>query len=194
MSQLFDASGNVTPVTFVEAGPIVVTAVRTKEKDGYEAVQVGFGTRKAKNISSAQKGQWKELGNFQYVREFRPTKKETLPATGEKLDVSVFKEGESVAVSGITKSKGFQGVVKRHGFRGGPSSHGVKHAHREPGSIGGGLRTRVPKGMRMAGRMGGERVTIEGLKIIKVDQAENILALKGAIPGIPGALLEIRGF
>ena len=136
MTQIFDDEGNVIPVTVVSATPNVVTQVRTKEKDGYEAVQVGFGVRKEKNIAKPQKGHFKDLGNFMHVREFREEGMKA--ARGDKIDVSVFKEGDVVKVSGISKSKGFQGVVKRHGFHGAPGSHGTKHAHREPGSIGGG--------------------------------------------------------
>ena len=194
MTQVFDASGNVTPVTLVRATPNHVLQVRTKEKDGYEAVQVGMGNRKAKNIAKPQKGHFKELGNFRYVREARLKE----PATAERgtaFDVSIFSEGDAVRVSGISKSKGFQGVVKRHGFAGAPATHGVKHAHRQPGSIGGGGRAggRVAKGKRMAGRMGGDRISIRNLTIVRVDKENNMLAVKGAIPGKRGTLIEIRG-
>lgn len=193
MSQIFDKNGNVVPVTLVHAAPNVVLQVRTKEKDGYEAVQVGFGERKQKNIKKPQKVYFKDLGNFQYVREFRTNDKFE---RGQKADVSVFQEGDMVKVSGVSKAKGFQGVVKRHGFHGAPATHGTKHAHREPGSIGGsGGRAggRVAKGIRMAGRMGGERITVRNLKIAKVDVENNMLAIKGAIPGRRGTLVEIRG-
>jgi large subunit ribosomal protein L3 len=198
MTQIFTAEGSVVPVTLIQATPSVVIQIKTKEKDGYGAMQVGFGERKVKNIKKPQKGHFKELGNFRYVREFRvlQTTNYKLPVRGEKIDVSVFSEGDSVKVSGISKAKGFQGVVKRHGFHGAPATHGTKHAHREPGSIGGGggrAGGRVVKGMRMAGRMGGERVTTRGLKIAKVDVENNIIAIKGAVPGRRGTLLEIRG-
>jgi large subunit ribosomal protein L3 len=198
MTQIFTAEGSVVPVTLIQATPSVVIQIKTKEKDGYGAMQVGFGERKVKNIKKPQKGHFKELGNFRYVREFRvlQTTNYKLPVRGEKIDVSVFSEGDSVKVSGISKAKGFQGVVKRHGFHGAPATHGTKHAHREPGSIGGGggrAGGRVVKGMRMAGRMGGERVTIRNLRVVKVDSENSILAIRGAIPGRRGTLLEIRG-
>jgi len=194
MTQIFDDEGNVIPVTVVSATPNVVTQVRTKEKDGYEAVQVGFGVRKEKNIAKPQKGHFKDLGNFMHVREFREEGMKA--ARGDKIDVSVFKEGDVVKVSGISKSKGFQGVVKRHGFHGAPGSHGTKHAHREPGSIGGGggrAGGRVVLGMKMAGRTGGDRKTLIRVKVAKVDVEQNLIALRGALPGRRGTLLEIYG-
>ena len=197
---MFDGEGKVTPVTVVSADPNVVLQVKNKEKDGYEAVQLGFGIRKVKNIKKPQQGQFGKFGNFRYVREFRnreiPNPKSQIPNIGDKIDISVFKEGDMVKVSGVSKSKGFQGVMKRHGFHGAPASHGTKHAHREPGSIGGGggrAGGRVVKGMKMAGRMGGERITVKGLKIVKVDIENNLLAINGAVPGRRGTLLEIRG-
>ena len=194
MSQLFDSAGNVVPVTIIRATPNTILQMRTKEKDGYDAIQLGAGARKTKRIAKPQLGHFKELGNFRHVREVRLKE----PAEGERgvlFDVSVFSEGDMVRVSGISKSKGFQGVVKRHGFAGAPATHGVKHAHRQPGSIGGGGRAggRVPKGMRMAGRMGGVRISVRNLKIAKVDAENNMLAVKGAIPGRRGTLVEIRG-
>lgn len=208
MSQIFEGVGRVVPVTLVRAAPNIVLQVRTREKDGYTAVQVGAGERKAKNIPKPQRGHFKDLGNFRYVKEFRiraprlrqgfggqASSELQVPAAGEKLDVSVFSEGDVVKVSGISKAKGFQGVVKRHGFHGAPATHGTKHAHREPGSIGGGGRAggKVAKGMRMAGRMGGERVSVRNLKIVKVDLENNMLAISGAVPGRRGTLLEILG-
>lgn len=200
MSQVFDTEGNCIPVTLIKVTPNVVLQVKTKEKDGYEAAQIGFGDRRAKNIRKPQKGHFKELGNFRYMREFRicelPATNYQLPAIGDKIDVSVFSEGDMVKVSGVSKAKGFQGVVKRYRFAGAPASHGTKHAHRQPGSIGGaGGRAggKVAKGMRMAGRMGGERVTVKNLKIVRVDPENNLLAVGGAIPGRRGTLIEIRG-
>ncbi|TSC69143.1 MAG: large subunit ribosomal protein L3 [Parcubacteria group bacterium Gr01-1014_66] len=198
MTQLFDAKRNAVPVTIISVSKNVVLSVRSKEKDGYAAVQVGCGARKQKNINKPLRGHYGALGNFQYVREFRirelPAPSSQLPARGDEIDISVFQEGDLVKVSGISKGKGFQGVVKRHGFHGAPKTHGTKHAHREPGSIGGaGGRAggRVAKGMRMAGRMGGDRVSVRNLKIAKVDPEKNILAVRGAVPGRRGTLVEI---
>src|SRR3990170_2757183 len=173
MSQLFDEAGNAVAVTLLEAGPITVTQTKTKERDGYEAVQVGFGEKKAKRATKPELGHLKGLGPFRFVREFRVEAGE-LKNAGESMDVSVFEPGETVRVTGISKGKGFQGVVKRHGFHGGSRTHGQKHSEREPGSIGGGGRSggRVVKGMRMAGRMGGDRITVKNLKVLRVD-AEN---------------------
>ena len=192
MSQIFDAKGKVIPITLIRATPNVVLAVRG-DKEGYKGIQMGFGERKEKNIRKPQRGHFKDLGSFRYVKEFRT---EDLHERGEKIDVSVFKEGDTVKVSGVSKSKGFQGVVKGNGFHGAPATHGTKHAHRQPGGIGGsGGRAggRVAKGIRMAGRMGGERVSVRNLKIAKVDVENNMLAISGAVPGRRGTLLEIRG-
>jgi len=189
MSQIYDASGAAIPVTLVVARGNIVTQVRTKAADGYEAVQVGEGERNANRINKAQKGHFKDLGNFAAINEFRveaPTLK-----TGDKIELSQFNVGDVITVSAISKGKGFQGVVKRHGFGGGPRSHGQKHSEREPGSIGGGLRTRVPVGMRMAGRMGSDRITVKNLKVAHIDADENVMYVAGAIPGKRGTLVEI---
>ena len=191
MSQVFDKKGNVIPVTLVQVKDNIVIRAKTKEKDGYEALQVGYGARKAKNVAKAQKGEWKELGTFKKVKEFRGSAEGK--NKGDKIDVSIFQEGDYVKVSGISKAKGFQGVVKRHGFHGAPASHGTKHALRSPGSIGATWPQRVIKGMRMAGRMGGVRISTKNLQVVKIDPEENILAIKGAVPGKRGTLLEIRG-
>lgn len=199
MSQIYDASGSAIPVTLVVARGNIVTQLRTKENDGYEAVQLGEGERNINKINKAQKGAWKDLGSFAAVSEFRldqaPSSQLPAPAfkVGDKVELSQFKAGDVVVVSAISKGKGFQGVVKRHGFHGGPRSHGQKHSEREPGSIGGGLRNRVPTGMRMAGRMGSDRITVKNLKIVHVDPEENILYVAGAIPGRRGTLVEIVG-
>lgn len=196
MSQIFDEKGDVFPVTLIEAGPVVIIQVKTKEKDGYEAVQVGFDSTK-KKINKPLAGHLKKTGkttkaeNFRYLREFRTDIKKF--KVGDKIDASSFSEGDKVKVSGISKGKGFQGVVKRHGFAGMPASHGHKHHLRSPGSIGQRFPQRTLKGIRMAGRMGGERVSVKNLKVIKVDKERNILALKGAVPGNKNILLEIRG-
>lgn len=192
MTQIFDGERNVVPVTIIRALPNTVLMLRTKEKDGYGAVQIGFGTRKAKRIKKPQKGHFGDLGSFQVVKEFRTASPTTLER-GNKIDVSMFAEGDRVRVSGIAKAKGFQGVVKRHGFHGAPATHGTKHAHRQPGSIGAVWPQHVIKGMRMAGRMGGKRVSIQNLKIAKVDAENNLLAIRGAVPGRRGTVVEIRG-
>ncbi len=180
MTQIFNENGNVIPATLISAGPIEALQIKTKEKDGYEAVRFGLEKRDGKK----RKG-------FKFLREFRTENPQL--KIGDIIDVSVFEVGDKVVVSGISKSKGFQGVVKRHGFHGGPRTHGQKHSEREPGSIGGGLRTRVPKGMRMAGRMGGDRITVKNLKVVKIDKDNNQIFISGAVPGRKGTLLEIYG-
>lgn len=194
MTQVFDAEGKVHPATVLSTGQLTVTQVKTPEKDGYKAVQVGFGTRNVKNINKAQKGHFKELGNFKFVKEFRLGDKESY-TVGDKIELSTFKEGDTVQVSAISKGKGFQGVVKRHGFHGGPRSHGQKHSEREPGSISGGTRNggRVPAGMRMAGRMGSDRVTVKSLKVVQVNPEAGLILVRGAVPGRRGTLVEVRG-
>ncbi len=192
MTQVFDDAGVVHPVTVVKTGPVVVTYVRTQEKDGYTAVQLGFGEKKAKNISKAVRGHLKNLGNFAVLKEFR-VPADAQYAIGDKVESSIFAAGDTVTVSSVSKGKGFQGVVKRHGFHGGPRSHGQKHSEREPGSISGGLRTGPRPGKRMAGRMGSDRITVKNLKVIEVDTAANELLIQGAIPGRRGTLVEIVG-
>jgi large subunit ribosomal protein L3 len=192
MIQYYAADGEVFPATLISAGPITVTQVKTKDsKDGYEAVQVGFEDQKESRLSKAVRGHLGSTGSFKHLKEFRLDGKTELKK-GDKIDVSVFAPGDMVEASGTSKGKGFQGVVKRHGFHGGPRTHGQKHSEREPGSIGGGLRTRVPKGMRMAGRMGSDRVTIKGLKVLEIDKDSNTMLLAGALPGRRGSLIEIR--
>ena len=195
MSQIFDDKGRVQPVTWLEAGPIFVTQQKTKEKDWYVAVQVGFGAKKEKNArldSQARqvKKPQKKLGNYSVFREFRADNAVNL---GDKIDVTAFTEGDAVNVSGISKGKGFQGVVKRHGFRGGPRTQGKKHSEREPGSIGSTWPQRVIKGKRMPGHMGTDRVTVRNLKVLKILPEKNLMAVSGAIPGPRGSLVEVRG-
>lgn len=191
MTQVFDENGVVSPVTVIKTATNVVTQVKTKDRDGYEAIQVAFGERKAKNINKAQKGHFKDMGNFAFVREIRTNEAKNV---GDAMDLSQFAEGDKITVTAISKGKGFQGVVKRHGFRGGPRTHGQKHSEREPGSISGGNREggRVPKGMRMAGRMGGERVTTLNLVLHAVDAEKGLLLIKGAVPGPKGSLVFVR--
>lgn len=190
MTQIFDEEGVVHPATLIKAGALTVTQVKTKEKDGYEAVQVGFGSQKAHRINKALKGHLKEK-EVRHLKEFRPNADKTY-SIGDTVPMNEFKKGDVVEVSAITKGKGFQGVVKRHGFGGGPRTHGQKHSEREAGSIGGGLRTKVPKNMRMAGRMGGNRVTVKNLKVLAVDETAGHIFVKGAVPGRRGTLVEIR--
>lgn len=192
MTQIFDDKGVVSAATIITAGPLTVTQVKTPDKDGYSAVQVGFASMKEKNMNAPKKGHLKDLSALRYLREF-PIEGEQ--ARGGTIDVSVFTPGDIVSVSAVSKGKGFQGVVKRHGFSGGPRSHGQKNKERAPGSIGGGGRAggRVAKGMRMAGRMGGDRITVKNLRVLQVDQATNTLLISGAVPGRPGTLVEIRG-
>lgn len=188
MTQVFSEDGRVSAATIITAGPITVTQVKNAETDGYESVQVALGSKADKNIAKAQKGHFKDLGNFRFVREFR-TKGEF--QRGDKIDVTSFAPGDVVTVSATSKGKGFQGVVKRHNFSGMPRTHGTKHTERSSGSIGSGGIQRVFKGMRMAGRMGSDRVTVKNLKVLQVIPETNTLLISGAIPGIPGGLVEI---
>ena len=190
MTQVFDDAGVASAATIVVAGPLTVTQIKTQEKDGYRAAQVGFGIKKETRLNKAQTGK-----PFKYFREVSLSDADAKFEAGSALDVSVFVPGDLVNVSAISKGKGFQGVVKRHGFHGGPRSHGQKNKERAPGSIGGGGRAgaRVVKGMRMAGRMGGDRVTVQNLRVLQVDPSANTLLISGAIPGRPGTLVEIHG-
>ena len=194
MTQYFDEKGRIFPATIVSAGPITVTQVKIKDKDDYNALQVGYGSQKKHRMTKAVLGHLGKLGPFKYLREFR-IDDETVSEmkTGDKFDVSVFEKGDVIKVSGISKGKGFQGVVKRHGFHGGPRSHGQKHSEREAGSIGATGPQRVFKGKKMPGRMGGDRVTVKNLIVLKVDKENNQMLISGAVPGKRGTLLEIRG-
>lgn len=189
MTQLFQDGGEVV-VTAVEAGPCFVTQIKTEAKDGYDAVQVGFG--EAKRLNSAQKGHLKDVGRFKYLREFDMEDVESAQV-GQKLDVDMFKSGDLVDVTGTSKGKGFAGVVKRHHFAGGPKTHGQSDRHRAPGSIGAGTSPgRVFKGTRMAGHMGNRRVTVRNLKVIDVDLARHLILVEGAVPGFNKGLLLIK--
>ena len=197
MSQIWK-DDKVVPITLVQAGPITVTQIKNKDKDGYEAIQVGFDPTK-KRLNKPLAGYLRQLGNFRHLKEFRIKSKIQNPKSeinnykvADVLDVGQFTEGEKVRVSGITKGRGFQGVVKRHGFHGGPMTHGQKNRHRAPGSIGATAPQRVMPGRRMAGRMGGERTSVKNLKIVGIDKEKNILMIKGAVPGRRGTVLEIR--
>lgn len=189
MTQLFQDGGEVV-VTAVEAGPCFVIQIKTEAKDGYDAVQVGFG--EAKRLNSAQKGHLKDVGRFKYLREFDMEDVESAQV-GQKLDVDMFKSGDLVDVTGTSKGKGFAGVVKRHHFAGGPKTHGQSDRHRAPGSIGAGTSPgRVFKGTRMAGHMGNRRVTVRNLKVIDVDLARHLILVEGAVPGSNKGLLLIK--
>jgi len=189
MTRLFDEAGNVVPVTVLTAGPCIVTQIKTKEHDGYDAIQVGFGAAKKMNKPAA--GHQKER-KLKKLREFRAEK----PAdyqVGQEIKVDIFKPGELVEVTGISIGKGFQGVIKRHHHHRGPMTHGSKH-HRLPGSIGAGTTPgRVFKGRGMPGRMGGEQVTVKNIKVVKIDVEKNLIMLNGAVPGKGANLIVISG-
>ena len=191
MSQIFDEKGNVVPVTLIKAGPCYIAQIKTKEKDKYESVQIGFEKIEDKRVKKSKKKK-----PYRYLKEFRTTgahEKGAKLKSGDKIDVSIFEEGEKVKISGISKGKGFAGAVKKWGFHGKSATHGTKHQERTIGSIGSAFPQRVIKGKKMPGRMGTERVTVKNLKIAKIDLEKNIIAVKGAIPGRRGTLLEIRG-
>ncbi len=185
MSQVFDEKGNVIPITLIEAGPCQIVQIKTKEKDGYEAVQIGY-QKKVKNIKKTEKGK-----EFKHLKEYRIDDTEEIKL-GDQIDVSIFEIGDKVKISSMSKGKGFQGAVKRWGFSGGNATHGVKHEHRTLGSVGSAYPQRVIKGRKMPGHTGFERKTVKNLKIAKIDKENNILAVKGAVPGRRGTLLEIK--
>ena len=191
MSQIFKEDGTVVPVTLIQAGPCTVTGLRTKDQDGYGAVQVGYGLTKRANKAQSELAKKQGHEPAGVTREFQVNKTDL--KIGDKINASVFEEGDKVDVVGVSKGKGFQGVVKRHGFKGGPASHGHKDQLRMPGSIGAQGPQRVLKGMRMAGRMGGDRVTVKNLEVVAVDPKNNTIAIKGAVPGARNSLLMIRG-
>lgn len=189
MTQVFDKNSVATAATVLDVTPVVVTYIKSKERDGYVAVQLGAAGRRANLVNKPVTGHLKDNAAYSTLREFRVDSTDL--KVGDKIDSSIFKEGDLITVSATSKGKGFQGVVKRHGFGGGPRSHGQKHSEREAGSIGGGLRNKVPKKMRMAGRMGGDRITVANLKILHIDSAANLMYVAGAIPGHRGTLVEI---
>jgi large subunit ribosomal protein L3 len=191
MAEYFSPEGVVIPVTVLSVTPVTITRIFSKEKDGYNSVQVGYGVQKKERITKSRAGAMKGAF-YKTLKEFRlkPTDKSEAKE-GDVIDVSSFVSGDKIMVSSVSKGKGFQGVVKRHGFHGGPRTHGQKHSEREPGSIGGGLRTHVPKGMRMAGRMGSDRITQKNLQVVLVDKENNLMLVKGAIAGRRGSLVEI---
>ena len=205
MTQIFDESGVVTPVTIIQAGPCYVTQVKRVESDGYSAIQLGFGTVSEKRLTRGQRGhlgiyadQNKRRGKdgpvpaVQHLREFR-TGSSGDYSVGQELTVAQFEAGEKVDVIGKTKGKGFTGVVKRHGYAGGVKTHGQSDRWRAPGSIGAATgMSRIAKGKTMAGRMGNERQTAQNLEVVRVDAERNLIAIKGAVPGAKGGLVIIR--
>jgi len=195
MTQVFDAEGGAVPCTVVQAGPCVVVAKRDPAKDGYEAVQLGLvEPGKARGVSKAVQGHFAKANvpPTRRVKEFRLVPGGDTPAVGDKVLVTLFKPQDRVDVIGVSKGKGFQGVMKRHHFRGGAASHGSMF-HRAPGSIGSSAYpSRTFRGMRMGGRMGGDRVTVKNLEVLRVDEENNLLVVKGAVPGASGAVLMVR--
>ena len=186
MTRLFDETGQKAVVTIIEAGPCFVTDVKTKDRLGYDAVQLGFENKREKVTTLPLKGHFKraKVEPLKVLKEFDLPKSENPLKLGDKLTVDMFSEGELVDVSGTTKGRGFAGTIKRHGFSRGPKTHGQSDRHRAPGSIGqSSYPSRVLKGIKMSGRMGGKIMTVKNLKIIKVDSENNYLMVKGAIPG-----------
>lgn len=198
MTQLFDEQGKVWAGTVLKTTPMTVTTVKSADgKDGYNAVQVGLGSQKPARVSKAVLGQLKANkidGAFKTIKEFRLPEAAT-QEVGSTIDLSSFAVGDGVEVSGTSKGRGFAGVVKRHGFAGGRRTHGQKHSEREAGSIGGGpgrAGGKVAKGLRMAGRMGGDRITVKNLKVLHIDANRGEIIISGAIPGARGTLVEVR--
>lgn len=212
MTQIFTEKGQAVPVTVIKAGPCIVTQIRTVENDGYEAVQIGFGETKARGLSRPELGHLLGQGNIRglktdelkdlaersgrlivrHVREFEADNISDVHV-GDTIGVDLFSPGQKIDVSGTSKGRGFSGVVKRHNFRGGPRTHGQSDRLRAPGSIGSGTTPgRVWKGMRMAGRMGGKRVTVQNLEVVRVIPEEQLLLVKGSVPGARTGLLMVR--
>lgn len=191
-TQFFHEDGSSDAVTVIQAGPCTVTEIKSVERDGYESIQLGFQPARRANKPTA--GHMVKSGgkSFRYLREFRLDSEAEL-SLGDEVGVSIFETGEKVTITGTSKGKGFQGGVKRYNFRGGPKTHGQSDRHRAPGSIGAGSTPgRVIKGMRMAGRMGGQKVTVKNLQLVHVDSDRNLLVVKGAVPGVKDSLLTIR--
>ena len=194
MTQLFQESGEAMAVTAIQAGPSVVTQIKSRDRDGYDAVQVGFIENKVKQsqLSSSEKGHLRGLENVRYLREFRTDDINSVKS-GDKVDVGFLKQGDLINVTGFSKGRGFAGVVKRHHFAGGPKTHGQTDRHRAPGSIGATtFPGRVLKGKHMAGHMGNRRVTARNLEVIQADPESNLLLVKGAVPGANDGLLIIE--
>lgn len=195
MTQQYREDGSVVPVTVVKADPAVITQVKSQEKDGYQAIQVGLGTKN--KAGKSQAGHLKQVLDsgrkpFMNIKEFRVEDASTFNV-GDTIGVNTFSAGDVVAVTGVSKGKGFQGVVKRHGFAGSPASHGHKDQLRMPGSIGSQDPQHVFKGTRMGGRMGGNQITVKNLEVVSVDEENNLLFVKGALPGSRNSLVVIAG-
>jgi len=194
MTQLFQESGETVAVTVIQAGPSVITQIKSREKDGYDAIQVGFIENEVKQsrLSSPEKGHLRGLENIRYLREFRSDDISSVKR-GDKVDIGFLEHGDLVNVTGFSKGRGFAGVVKRYHFAGGPKTHGQTDRHRAPGSIGATtFPGRVLKGKRMAGHMGNRRVTARKLEVVQADPERNLLLVKGAVPGVNGGLLVIE--
>ena len=188
MTQVFEEDGRVNAGTLLTVGANVITQVKTREIDGYSAVQVGFDTQRTKRLNKPQAGK-----AFKVLKEFRLDDTSDF-TVGKEITIDSFTEGETIVISGTSKGKGFTGVVKRHGFHGGPRSHGQKHSEREAGSIGGGpgrAGGKVAKGIKMAGRSGSDRVTIKNLKVLRIDAKNNQIIVSGAVPGAVNSVVEI---
>ena len=191
MTQVFSEEGTVVPVTVIEAGPVVVTQLRSQGKEGYNAVQVGFGAVNPRRVNMPAAGHFAKAGvsPTRYLREFRVDDSSDMQV-GQEVKVDIFKPGDKISVTGVSKGKGFAGVVKRYHFRGGPQTHGST-VHRKPQSGGATDAARTFKGVKRPGRMGGETVTVQGLRIVRVDAEKNLLLVKGAVPGATGSLVAV---
>ncbi|MCY7361254.1 MAG: 50S ribosomal protein L3 [Ignavibacteria bacterium] len=193
MTTIFEKNGNAVPCTVIEAGPCFITQIKTKDSDGYESVQLGFEEKKEKNTTKPLIGKFKKIKVpvLRHLKEIRDFPTAELKEGGQIL-VDIFKEGDMVKVTGVSKGKGFQGVVKRHGFAGGQRTHGQSDRERAPGSIGGSsYPSRVFKGQRMAGRMGGDRISVRNMRVVKIFLDSNLILIKGAVPGTKTGLVEI---
>ena len=193
MTQIFDESGNIVPVTILKVGPCIITQIKTKEKDGYDSIQMGYGNVLAKSLTQPEIGhlQKSNIQPLKYLKEFRFINKDKEFQIGQVLNVDLFTQGESVTIQGKSIGKGFSGLQKRHNFTRGPMTHGSKN-HRAPGSIGMGTTPgRVLPGKKMAGQLGNKIITVKNLKIIQINREKNILVIKGSVPGKPGNLLRI---
>ncbi|MDD4342906.1 MAG: 50S ribosomal protein L3 [Eubacteriales bacterium] len=192
MTQIFDAEGKLIPVTVVEAGPCIVVQQKDTENDGYQAVKVGYGGIKEKNANKPHKGQFAKAGitPLRYLREVKVDDLSKYPL-GHEIKADVFRPGDMVDVTGVSKGKGTQGVIKRHNFSRGPMAHGSRH-HRKPGSIGALGPNRVFKGKKLPGHMGRDKITVQGLEIVKVDAEKNLLLIKGSVPGARKTLITIK--